>query len=614
MRKFARFSLLCTWGALAGCTGTLSDEDSSDSTDSGTEPGSELVVPEELDDPYIGPTTFSCDEALSADSPALRRLTKQQYENSLHDLMTLVLGDATRSTELMAALAPVLSRIPEDERAKVPEDLHGSFRRLDQAVQQSHVDFWYEAGVEAGVLASADLNSLVGECAVDAQTDNDEQCILDFVQRVGRLALRRPLSEGELAHYRSFYGADSAIDARAFADVLGGFLNAPQFLYVVEHGGDPTSSPANTFALEAYELASRLSYHFWNSMPDERLFELADSGELLNDATYEAEVERLWADDRTRTTLHGFFREWMKLEDIPELDRNNAATVYQSFAGEDLPSATLRQEMADEVVDLIDYFTWTQPGGIEQLLLTPHSFARTPELAALYGITAWDGEGEPPSLGDERPGFLTRAAFLATGTANTRPIMKGLFIRTNVLCDKIPPPPENASAEPPELDPVLSTREVVEELTESDVGCSSCHARFINPLGFATENFDSLGRSRDEQQLFDDEGLLSGTAAIDTQTTPQILQDDDSVSEGPADLMGMIADSGKATSCAVRHYFRFSMGRWEGVVSDGCLLESMRVALEETGSLAGMLRSVALSDAFRRRTFLPADAVAGGQN
>ncbi len=166
----------------------------------------------------------------------------------------------------------------------------------------------------------------------------------------------------------------------------------------------------------------------------------------------------------------------------------------------------------------------------------------------------------------------------------------------------------------PDLDPELSTRQVVEALTEVEgTGCAGCHTTLMNPLGFATENFDSLGRLRKSQKLFDEEGNSLGTVEIDTTSTPQVLRGDMTPSEGAQDLMTLLVDSGKPTACAVRHYFRFSFGRWEGVSSDGCALEAMQTALEETGSLAGMLKAVALTEAFRKRKF-ELTIQSGGEN
>ncbi len=555
-------------------------------------------------------TSFSCEPESASDSPPLRRLTRIQYESTLRDLLRMALQDESEAQTVMEGLAAELSQLHDDTRIKVPEDLHGTYRRLDQTVQQTHVDNWFAIGERAGELLSESqrMNQLLGPCAESATNDEEASvCLEDFIAQFGRLALRRPLTDNEIDLYQSFYEPSTGIDPEGFADVVTGLLNAPQFLYVIEHGTQEVAEGSNTFRLSAHELASRLSYHFWNSMPDTELMALADSGELLEPNVYEEQVRRLWADERTHDTITHFFREWLKLEDLPELDGNNEATIYQNFAGEDLPSPELRQAMIDEVLDLLNYYTWQQPTGIHEIFLTPYSFAKSEELANLYGVPVWDGSGTPPELEGERPGLLTRAAFLATGTANTRPIMKGVFIRTNILCDDIPPPPENANAIPPELSPELTTREVVEALTEGpdNPGCASCHENYINPLGFATENFDSLGRPREEQLLFDSEGAPIGSRPVDTRTVPQVILGDRSEVDGPAELMDAVVSSGKIEACFARHYFRFSFGRFEGVEKDGCVLEQMRSSLEETGSLADMLRSVALSDAFQRRTFTP---------
>src|SRR5204863_7191645 len=130
--------------------------------------------------------------------------------------------------------------------------------------------------------------------------------------------------------------------------------------------------------------------------------------------------------------------------------------------------------------------TWQRPGGFAELLSTELVFPRAPELAQIYGVPVWDGVGAPPALGaGQRPGLFTRAAFLATGSPNTRPVMKGVFLRRNVLCDDVPPPPANAmnGANVQDLDPKLSTRQVVERLTEAPgSACAACHAELLNPL------------------------------------------------------------------------------------------------------------------------------------
>src|SRR6185295_18977991 len=165
----------------------------------------------------------------------------------------------------------------------------------------------------------------------------------------------------------------------------------------------------------------------------------------------------------------------------------------------DMPRAELRQQMIDDVLDTADYYVWTRKGSLDDLLTTNASLNKGADLAKIYGLPACDGVSTPPSFADgARPGLLTRALFLTSGSANTRPIMKGVFGRRDVLCDEIPPPPPGANAVPPQLSLDMTTRQVVEQLTQKGV-CAGCHLSVINPLGFSTENFDALGRSRTEQ-------------------------------------------------------------------------------------------------------------------
>jgi hypothetical protein len=181
--------------------------------------------------------------------------------------------------------------------------------------------------------------------------------------------------------------------------------------------------------------------------------------------------------------------------------------------------------------------------------------------------------------------------------------MKGVFTRETILCDEIPPPPDNAMANPPELDPKLTTRQVVERITEMPgTACAACHSRFINPIGYATEGYDALGRVRTEQRLFDAKGVEVGRVPVDTRSIPQVVAGDMTESKGAADLMRLIVRSGKAHACFARQYLRFTFARWDDP-ADGCVLERLRQSLERKAPIATVLREVALGPEFQRRSF-----------
>lgn len=552
-------------------------------------------------DPAIAPVTFTCDPALVPESAPLRRLTRVQYANTLADLLTFALGDRNAALSVESALAATLAALPADERPKLEQDLHGTYRRLDQGVGQSHVDAWYEVGVRAGLeLTSPErISAVVGSCATDdAATDG---CLDAFIERFGARALRRPLTTEEVAFYRGFYGDTGQADSAGYADVIGAFLSAPEFLYVVESGAAAVSGQTNGFELAAFELASRLSYHFWNTMPDAELWDRASDGTLLDATEYARQVERLFADARTRSAVRDFYREWLKLEDLPPLDEANGVPIYDAFTGEDRPSSMLSANMQNEVLDLLEHLSWESPSGIDQILTTQLIYPRTDDLARIYGVMPVTAPVTAPN--GERPGLLTRAAFLATGSERTRPIKKGVFIRENMLCDHIQAPPANALQNLPELAPDLSTRETVEAITSTGT-CAGCHTTQINDLGFPTESYDALGRFRTEERIFDPQGQMIAMKPVDTTATPQIVEEDLTVVTDAAELMDLVVESNKAPACLARHYFRYSFGRFENVAQDGCALEQLRTALVDSNSLSGMLKEVALAPEFRRRTIV----------
>lgn len=550
------------------------------------------------------PITFECDaQASSAETP-LRRLTMAQYRNTVRELVSSITrNDATALDAVDAAL----EQLPDDRREPVPQDLHGSYRRLDQTVQQAHVDSIYAVGLAAGkaLTQGAMLTRLAGACAADSNADNDAACLDDFIESFGARALRRPLGDDELEFYRSVYGDDTKADPAAYADLVTVFLSSPQFVYFVEHGEAESAERPGSYELSAYELASRLSYQFWQTAPDAELLAAAADDSLLDPAVYDGQVERLATDPRGRATLDEFFADWMKVEELSPLDKNANDPLFKAFAGANLPKASLRQAMIDDVVDMLGYYSWQQPAPLSELLLSQKSFARDADLAKIYGVSAWNGTDEPPQLPDgERAGLLTRALFLSTGSANTRPIMKGVFIRRTVLCDDIPPPPPGVNATPPELRPDMTTRQVVEELTEMDGSvCSGCHRALINPLGFATESFDALGRYRTEQELYDEDGESIGSKPVDTRGVPRVLTDDTGEVSGALELMNKIAESGKAEACLARNYFRFTFARWENLSQDGCTLEALRAPLAQGGTIPELAEAAARSPSFKRRAF-----------
>lgn len=311
----------------------------------------------------------------------MRKLTATEYRKTLADLLSFALRDAKAAASVMDALAPQLADLV-DERPKLADDTHGTSRRLDQTVDQTDVNATYAlaGAVGAQLTGQGRLGALAGACATDADTANDDACITSFIQRFGERAFRRPLSPDEVTLFRSVYGPSPAIDADAFADVIAATLSAPRFLYHVEHGEAPVAGKPDLMTLSPYELASRLSYQFWETMPDDELWGLARSGALSQPDVYASQVDRMMADPRARQTFDEFFQEWLKVEYLPPLDQRNKDVLFKTFAAADLPTAGLRQAMIDDAVALPHHLTWNAGGRFEDLLTSDLAFPRRAEL------------------------------------------------------------------------------------------------------------------------------------------------------------------------------------------------------------------------------------------
>jgi hypothetical protein len=599
-----------------------------------------------------GLTKFSCNPQQKPAMDQLRALTNRQYLNTLTDLLTSSLGAAAAAdvlqnptvTAALALLPPSTPTIPlplPDPTPQIPGtaeaitnaiDLAGNFPdggwlRADQSIQQARVAALYSIGVALGqVLATNYLGQLVGSCALGSSGAMNTSCLDTFIQSFGARTLRRALSaQTDVPWYEGFYdlnGPDSTLtnpSASGYQDVLTGFFNAPEFLYFVEHGDPSAPSSANgVYPLSAYELASRLSYQVWDTMPDETLWGHAVDGSLLEANVYAEEVDRLFADPRARATLDLFFTDYFQAEarggprgtgglnyhNLGALAVNPSAEA-KTFAGTDLPivGPNLFPDMLADALGLADYYSWTVPGTMHDLLASALSFAETKDVAQLYGLRVWDGKSTPPSFPpNERPGVFTRALFVSAGL-DTSPILKGVYFRRYVLCDELGAPPAAAAGKFVSISGLETTRQATTHLTSVEP-CVGCHASFINPLGFTTESFDGLGRFRTKETIFSATGTVAGTLPVDTAVTPWVwMADSTTQASDAADLMNLAEQSNKPAACITRSYFRYSFARFEDVTTDGCSLEQMRETLDNGGQLADLWKSVVSTPAFKNRTF-----------
>ena len=375
-------------------------------------------------------------------------------------------------------------------------------------------------------------------------------CADQFLASFGERAFRKPLSTEELAGFRGLFDAAAAIEASgdAFRDgvqlSVEAFLQSPQFLYRTDQG--TSLGAGGRIALDDWEVASRLSYFLFDSMPDDELFALARSAALHTPEQVQNATRRMLQAPRVLDKLAAFHEQAWQFGRFSRISPD--PTTYPGVPSNFVPRVRLAaSKFIEDVVG--------NGGGLEELLTAPYAFADD-GLAPLYGMSA--AGAEPGSLfrvdfpDGSRKGLLMQVGFLASNAyaIRTDPIHRGLFVLRDVLCRQIPDPPPGASMTPlPETDePLETTREEISLLTSQSF-CPNCHTH-INPPGFAFEGFDAVGQVR----------TIEGGVQVDTAATMAL--DGVNVSfDGAHELVELLAQSPEAHRCYASRWIEFAQGR-----------------------------------------------------
>lgn len=554
-------------------------------------------------------TIFQCDPSVVPPELPLRRLSERQYRNSIRDLIPLL--SAADAPTIQTEIASAFAAYPVDSRSG-PDEEFGGLRRLDQSLYQETANGAYSVGqaVAKALLKPKGgkrtrLTSAAGACATDTATANDGACLEAFIRSFGGRVLRRPLTADDVAFYTSIAG--TTIEPEDYGDVVAVLLSAPRFLYFVEEGQEGTN--VSPVPLTAYELASRLSYQFWQTLPDDELRAAAEDGSLLDDSVYTAQVDRLAADPRAADGIRELFGDWLEPTFLGPLEANIGTPDFDAFRGNLTPTPELREHMVEELARMGQYYALETEASFSDFFRSDRSFAETEDLAAIYQTPVWSS-GEPPKFTDPgREGILSRAAITATGFVTTRPIMKGVFARKVILCDPIGEPPADVMDVVGTLPTVgVTSRGFAESISQVRADCAGCHKKIINPLGFPSENYDGLGRARTTEAVYSPAGELLANAPIDTTSIPYVRndgspEDESTMVTSVAELDQVLLASTKPQACFARRYFRFTFGRVEDKTHrDDCALSEMYSALVDGKSMTSVVRMIALRSEFRTRT------------
>lgn len=510
---------------------------------------------------------FACANPASApiqasDTP---RLTKQQLMNTYLSLLGASIYNSISAE--FAGLQPDAS-VPA--RGYTPEEVD----TLHQLASKT---------ADAVVANSTNLKAIVGSCAGSTITAT---CAGQFIDSFGLRALRRPPTAAEKTALTDIFKAYSNSNEGIKAIVLY-LLQAPQFLYHVEVGADTDSTPSTSpFRLTSYELVSRLSYLLTDTMPDAQLFQAAAAGQLSG-SQLAAQVDRLLLSASGKAKVRRFYDAYLKLQPITSLGTYPAAFLNG------LNTNGLATEMQRELDEYIETMVFTEKAGFSKFMTDKRSYARTPALAQIYGHSLASSSTAVQTMGGDRKGILMRAPMLLSFDVGTHPILRGVRIQKNILCEEIGDPPaklENPSA-PADLSlATYSSRDFYMHKTNSS-SCLGCHSK-INPPGFLLEGFDALGRFQSTESRYDDQGRVTRSFPIVTAVDGLNIEAGASSSfQNASQFIDELASSQKGPSCFVRQAFRFYQSRTENA-NDSCTLQPMyQNVIGANGSMLDAIRS-----------------------
>ncbi|HVJ20035.1 MAG TPA: DUF1592 domain-containing protein [Polyangiaceae bacterium] len=549
--------------AASGCTGTINGEDdgralpctgcgaSGGSAGTGTNPnagnGGSGATGEPAGVEGIGWTT------------RYPRLSHAQWENTVRDLLRL---------DQLPGLAETFSLDPDDSR----------FDTFSARVVSANLWLDYQRAAE---LVATDVAQDPAKLAKITPAGGDATA---FVTDLGTRAFRRPITSEEITVFVDLFNQGQTLlqGTDAFTSgaemVIRAFLQSPHFLYRVESS---TTASGDKIPLSGYEIASRLSYGLWNTMPSDALLTAAGAGELGTAEGVGTWSRQMLGDPRAGDTLVSFHNQLFSIAEYGTISKNE--TLFPDFTLELAP--TLR----DEASLYFREITVTRNGGIGALLTTPVTFVNE-STAQYYGATATGTQMQLVQLdATKRAGILTQLGFLSKygSQSQSDPILRGVHISLEVLCQDLMPPPNGVPPLPP-IGEGQTNRERV-EVSTSVAPCNGCHENFINPIGFAFENYDAVGQWRDT-----DNGQPVNAAATYTLDGTPVTYNN------AVELSALLAASPTVHECYTRNWLEYAIGRPAASEEDSVM--KTVAGLSATGAtMSDVLASITGLETFRAR-------------
>ncbi len=518
----------------------------------GCKPGTTPVEPTPVDP--MNPA--ACTVAVTPGTP-LRLLTRAEYNATVRDLL-----GATNSPARDFPREPLAHDLDNDASLNL--------------VTETHVARWLDAAESLAADTVTNRRSKVVPCATE-----DQACGEQFIATTGLRAFRRPLTAEERASLNSVFttlntteGFNGAVEV-----TLQAMLQSPQFLYRDEQ--TLAAVPMPVVHLGAFELASRLSYFLWATMPDDELLDAAATGVLGTPEGLKAQAERMLADPRSEDGLMRFFSLWLYLDGVENTEKNT--TVYPQYSP--ALAKAWRTSLELYVKDVL-----AGDGTLRALLTNNVMF--TNDSMSMYGMNAPSSAFVRHSLeGTQRKGLLAQPGFLAFKAMpdGSSPVRRGIFVLDKLMCEAPPPPPADANITPPQPSVSNTTRERFAQHSQDD-GCRGCH-QFIDPVGFTFENYDGMGLWRDTENG----QPVDATGGVKASRDPDLIGD----VTGVAGLSELLAGSTRVHGCVSQEFYRFALGR-HPTEADACTLAQLNQRFVDSGgNFRALMLAIVETEAFR---------------
>ena len=511
-----------------------------------------------------------------------RRLTPEQYENIIADVFgpAITLGGRFEPELRMGGLLAVGSGTVSVTAAGMEQYDVMARKIATQVVDTRH-------------------RKILIPCQPKQDKAPDDACVAKFMERVGRLIYRRPLTGMETKAYvkAAHVATEKTQDFYSGLSLsLGALLASPKFIFRQEMV-EPDPDHPGQFRLDAYAKASRLSFFLWNAGPDLQLLDAAEKGTLNTDQGLAHEVDRMLASRRLETGVRAFFTDNFGFDEFADLTKD--AVLFPKFSAQ--ATADAQEQTLKTVVDLL----LKNNGDYRDLFTTKKTFL-TPELGAIYRVPLVDNRpaGTPDGWApyefgsdDKRAGILTHMSFTALHSPAGRgsPTIRGKALREVILCQKVPPPPGNVQFNVVQdtTNPLYKTARDRLTAHRNNPVCAGCH-KITDPMGLALENFDGAGefRTTENGKLIDTSGELDGIAF-----------------SGAEGLGRAVRDNPATPTCLVNRLASYALGRAPGAGEEPWI-SALQTSFAEKGyRVPGLMREIAVSSAFYQRA-RPTSAVA----